>query len=218
MPSDSLSIGRRGFLVIATAALATAGSRSPVNAQTADGAGPIAPIQHLDAALLGTMQSGSNISFGQRYAVLAPVIERTFDLDAILAASVGLRWPALPEDQKAQVGGAFRHYTVASYAANFDSFDGQTFQVSPDTREVGNGEVVVPTRLVARNGSSTPLDYVMRDGQSGWKVVDVLADGTISRVAVQRSDFRTLLASGGVPALTAALQNKVANLSGGMHS
>jgi phospholipid transport system substrate-binding protein len=56
----------------------------------------------------------------------------------------------------------------------------------------------------------------MRNGPSGWKAVDVLANGSISRVAVQRSDFRELLASGGVPALMAALQRKVANLSGGM--
>jgi phospholipid transport system substrate-binding protein len=46
--------------------------------------------------------------------------------------------------------------------------------------------------------------------------VDLLANGSISRVGVQRSDFRSLLASGGVPALVAALQLKVANLSGGM--
>jgi phospholipid transport system substrate-binding protein len=158
------------------------------------------------------------MSFAQRFATLAPVIEQTFDLDAILAASVGLRWPDLPNDQKAQIDAAFRRYTVASYASNFDSYDGQTFQVSPDVREVGNGEVIVRTKLVARDGSSTPLDYVMRGDQTGWKVVDVLAGGAISRVAVQRSDFRTLLTSGGAPALTVALQNKVANLSGGMHS
>jgi phospholipid transport system substrate-binding protein len=56
----------------------------------------------------------------------------------------------------------------------------------------------------------------MRNGPAGWKAVDVLANGSISRVAVQRSDFRELLANGGVPALMAALQRKVANLSGGM--
>ena len=39
-------------------------------------------------------------------------------------------------------------------------------------------------------------------------------DGTISRVAVQRSDFRSLLMSGGVPALTAELSRKTANLTG----
>ncbi len=218
MTLASFSIGRRNLLGIATAALAAVGWRSSADAQTANSAGSIAPIERLNAALLGTMRSGPNMSFGQRLAVLAPVIEQTFDLDAILAASVGLRWSDLPNDQKAQVDAAFRRYTVASYASNFDSYDGQTFQVSPDVREVGNGDVIVRTKLVARDGSSTPLDYVMRGGQSGWKVVDVLAGGAISRVAVQRSDFRTLLTSGGVPALTVALQNKVANLSGGIRS
>jgi phospholipid transport system substrate-binding protein len=49
----------------------------------------------------------------------------------------------------------------------------------------------------------------------GWQAVDVLTDGSISRVAVQRSDFRGLLMAGGVPALTKGLEHKVALLSGG---
>ena len=55
----------------------------------------------------------------------------------------------------------------------------------------------------------------MRQTPSGWKAVDVLADGAISRVAVQRSDFRTVLAGGGGAALVAKLERKVADLSGG---
>ena len=43
----------------------------------------------------------------------------------------------------------------------------------------------------------------------------VLSDGSISQVAVQRSDFRGLIASGGAPALQAGLERKVANLSNG---
>jgi phospholipid transport system substrate-binding protein len=45
-------------------------------------------------------------------------------------------------------------------------------------------------------------------------VVDVLLDGTISRVAVQRSDFRGTLAHGGVPALIASLERKVRDMAG----
>jgi phospholipid transport system substrate-binding protein len=46
-------------------------------------------------------------------------------------------------------------------------------------------------------------------------VVDVLAAGSISRVAVQRSDFRHLLSNGGGDALVASLQRKTSDLSGG---
>jgi phospholipid transport system substrate-binding protein len=55
----------------------------------------------------------------------------------------------------------------------------------------------------------------MRQMSGSWQVEDVLADGTISRVAVQRSDFRRLLSQGGSAALVVSLQSKVAQLSGG---
>lgn len=218
MIHDFPSIRRRGLLGFAATALVATGFVNSANAQAGADAGSTAPIQRLNAALLAAMKAGPAMSFAQRSATLAPVLEQTLDLDSILAASVGLRWSGVPNDQKAQVDAAFRRYTVASYAANFNSYSGQSFQMSPTVRNVGNGEVVVGTKLVSADGTSTPLDYVMRNGPSGWKAVDVLADGTISRVAVQRSDFRSLLTSGGVPALMAALQSKVANLSGGMNA
>jgi hopanoid biosynthesis associated membrane protein HpnM len=146
---------------------------------------------------------------------LAPVIERVFDLDAVLAASIGLSWAALPAEQKAALATAFRRYTVSSYATSFNSYNGQSFQVSPTVRTLRNGQVVVNSRFLRANGSSLALDYVMRRGPAGWQAVDVLTDGSISRVAVQRSDFRGLLSSGGTPALVVGLEHKVANLSGG---
>ena len=185
-------------------------------AETAGDAGPIVPVRLLDDALLAAMKSGKTTPFAQRFTALAPVIEQTIDLDAVLALSVGLGWSVMPDDQKLPLRAAFLRYTVASYAASFSSYSGQTFQISPTLRELGAGEVIVQTRIVATDGSANALDYRMRNGQSGWKAVDVLEDGAISRVAVQRSDFRGLLANGGVPALMTALQQKAATLSGGL--
>ena len=45
--------------------------------------------------------------------------------------------------------------------------------------------------------------------------MDVLLDGSISRVAVQRSDFRKILANGDTDALIASLRRKIADLSDG---
>jgi phospholipid transport system substrate-binding protein len=217
MPTTTITLGRRGLLGLAIPALVAATGWRTAHADTGPGSSPAAaPIQNLDAALLAAMKAGQGTAFAQRYAALEPVVEQTFDLSAVLAASIGLGWAGLPSDQKAQLLGVFRRYTVASYAANFDNYAGQTFQVAPAVRNVGNGEVVVATTIVAADGSSNKLDYVMRNTASGWKAVDVLADGSISRVAVQRSDFRHLLNNGGTPALMAGLQQKVASLSGGM--
>jgi phospholipid transport system substrate-binding protein len=217
MTPDNRPIGRRGVLGFAAAALgASVAISQRAVAQAAGGAAAAAPILRLNDALLAEMKQGSRAPFAQRFNALAPVIDQTFDLPTVLASSIGLRWQGLPQDQKAQLLAAFRRYTVSSYAANFDKFTGQRFEVSPATRPLGNDQVVVPTTVVAGDGSSNKLDYVMRRGPSGWRAVDVLADGSISRVAVQRSDFRHLLATGGVPALVAGLKTKVSNLSGGM--
>ena len=116
----------------------------------------------------------------------------------------------MPDDQKTSLRAAFRRYTVASY------YTGQTFQIAPAVRNIGDVALIVQIRIVPTDGSTTQLDYVMRNGPAGWKVVDVRADGSISRVAVQRFDFRHLLTSGGVAALMASPQHKIASLSGGM--
>jgi len=175
----------------------------------------VAPIEALDQALVGIMKAGRQTPFQQRAAMLAPVVERAFDLPDILEISVGPGWSGLAADQRAALLAAFRRYTIASYVDNFDSYDGQRFVITPTTRTLGDGRQVVNTQLIPQKGSAHTLDYVMRKTDAGWKVVDVLADGSISRVALQRSDFSALFDKGGAPALQARLQEKTEALSRG---
>jgi phospholipid transport system substrate-binding protein len=182
----------------------------------AQDAGPTAPIAALNDALLAAMKAGRQTPFAQRAAALTPVVQRSFDLPAIIQASVGLRYGSFSPAEQASLLAAFTRYTVASYAANFDHFSGERFTIDPQTRPVG-AEQVVQTRIVPAQGDPTRLDYVMRQGPAGWQAVDVLVDGSISRVAVQRSDFRDLL-QGGVAHLIASLDAKAARLASGGQS
>lgn len=200
-----------GAALIVTIAGLTGAGRP---ARAADEAAAVLPIQQLVNGLLQIMKAGMATPFVQRFDMLAPVIDRTFDLGAILQESVGAAWITLPADQQDMLSKAFRHYTVATYVNSFDRFDGQQFVVMPTTRAVGT-EQVVQTHIVPKSGESHELDYVMREGGSGWRAVDVLADGSISRVAVQRSDFRRLLARGGPQALAESLRSKSQDLSDG---
>jgi phospholipid transport system substrate-binding protein len=173
------------------------------------------PIQALDDALLQIMHAGRKVPFAERARLAAPAIEAAFDLPQILKISVGPRWGSLPIPQQLELNEVFRRYTIASYVANFDSFSGEKFEILPQTRSVG-ADLVVETQIVPANGGTpTRIDYVMRPGGGGWKAVDVLLDGSISRVAVQRSDFRALLSSGDAKALIASLRAKVASLEAG---
>ena len=176
---------------------------------------PTATIKQFNEALLAAMKAGSQTDFSRRFQALAPAVEQAFDLPAVLSVSVGPSWASLSQEQQNRLLDAFRGYTVASYVANFDNYAGQRFTVLPDTRGLDAGREVVQTRITPISGDATQLDYVMKQTPSGWKVVDVLAAGSISRVAVQRSDFRHVLSSGGGDALVATLQRKTSDLSGG---
>jgi phospholipid transport system substrate-binding protein len=173
-----------------------------------------APVEQLHAGLISIMKAGKTVSFRQRYETIAPVIGRSFDLEAIVRQVVGPRWASLPADQQAALADAFRRYTIASYVANFDTYSGQRFDTEPGVRAVGNDRVV-ETRIALPGGRAHALDYVMRQESGGWKVVDVLAEGSISRVASQRSEMRSLLADGGGAELLVSLRQKTAELSGG---
>ncbi len=173
-----------------------------------------APIAALNRGLLAGMRAGKAVPFTQRFATLAPLVEGAFDVPGILQASVGPRWAALPPAQQSQLLDVFRRFTVASYVANFDSYGGEKLELLPESRNVGADQVVA-SQIVPANGTPTRIDYVMRRTPAGWRAVDVLLNGSISRVAVQRSDFRSLLGSGDATPLIQSLQRKIADLSGG---
>ncbi|MDE2006671.1 MAG: ABC transporter substrate-binding protein [Rhodospirillales bacterium] len=218
---QKLLLSRR-HAVLAGGALLLSGAAARAAAPAAAPAAPsgadqdaIAPIRALNAGLIRIMRAGKATPFDRRFDMLAPEIDRAFDLPRILAVSVGEGWARLAAAEQTALLAAFRRYTVASYVENFDSFDGQRIDLAPATRPVPGGAQVVLTTIVAPSGERHQIDYVMRKTDSGWKAVDVLADGSISRVAVQRSDFRQLLDHGGAPALVGSLTRKAEALARG---
>jgi phospholipid transport system substrate-binding protein len=175
-----------------------------------------APIEALNAGLLATMKAASaNASFMSRYQALDPVVKSVFNLPVILQNSTGFYWATFPAAQQQELLKLFEQFTVASYITGFNGYGGQTFKVLPTERDVGASKVV-ESQLVPPDGSApTELDYVMTNGPAGWQVTDVLLNGTISKVAIQSSDFSSEVSSGDASQLIAALKAKVATLSGG---
>jgi phospholipid transport system substrate-binding protein len=210
----SVPMRRRSLLLLGGAAVVALASRAGP-ARAAPDPAVIAPIQSLYDSLLTAMKAGPRTPFDQRFEMLAPSVDRALDIPTILQVSVGQAWNELPADQREGLLAAFRRYTISSYVSSFDNYTGQRFAIAPDLRSVPPDREIVQTEIIPPSGGSHQLDYVMRQDGGDWKAVDVLAEGAISRVATQRSDFRSLLARGGGPALLASLEKKSADLAGG---
>lgn len=175
-----------------------------------------ARVDTLDQALIATMKAGSaNASFKSRYDALAPVVRETFNLPVILQNSVGFLWSTVPADQQQQLATLFEQFTVASYVNGFSGYGGQKIEVTGPETALG-AKKIVETDIIPPDGSApTKLDYVMADGPNGWQITDVLLNGTISKVAIQSSDFSALVNTGDATQLIAALKAKIDTLSGG---
>ena len=209
-----ICLARRAWLssAVVTAIGSVIGHTGLARAEIADSLDR--PLRELHSALEAAMRAGRAIPFAQRFDALAPVVDRVFDLQTVLRVSVGMRWDTMPSSVRNHLLMAYRSFTVATYVANFDRYDGERFEILPGARDAGNDRIV-DTELVTGRGEHLRMDYVMRDGKESWRAVDVLLQGSISRVAVQRSDFRKILTGGDADALIASLRRKIADLSDG---
>ena len=88
--------GRRAALgaLLGLAGLAATPARSATIVEVAE------PIVAFNNTLVAIMKAGKVTPFLQRYNMLAPELERTFDLNTILQACVGPRWSALMADDQ----------------------------------------------------------------------------------------------------------------------
>ena len=175
---------------------------------------PQANVRGFYDTLLGTMKNGQILGQSGRYARLAPVVDRVFDVASMTRLAIGSSWATLPPAQQQQLIEAFRHYIAATYADRFDSYSGEQLQVTGE--QPYNADVIVQTKIVKSDGETTTLNYLMRQNQGSWRISDVYLDGTISQLAVQRSEFNSILRREGVDGLVLALNRKVDLLSRGV--
>jgi phospholipid transport system substrate-binding protein len=200
-------VWRSGVIVATVLALGGGAGR-------AEDSSPTAVVQRLDDALLATLKDGESLGYDGRYARLQPVMRDTFDLDFMAEKALGQSWQQLSPADQTRWRELFADFTVANYAANFDRFTGQRFEVLGEESSV-NDSKLVKTKVVTPGTDDVALTYRLQKGAAGWRIVDVYLKGTVSELALRRSDFASLLERDGFDALATALRGKIADLAAG---
>ena len=173
----------------------------PALAQAPDPA--IATVQSFYDSLLASMKGGKALGPQGRYAKLKPEVEQDFDSTTMIKFAVGPDWSTLSAGDQKALTDAFSRMTAAQYAGNFDSFDGEKFVVDPAVTVRGTDHYV-SSKLVTKD-QTVAFIYRLRQFGSNWKIIDVLLDGSISQIAVYRSDYSATMKSGGAGALVAKI-------------
>ena len=184
---------------------------APASAQSQS---PRAPVERLNAVLLQVMQNADALGFRGRYNTLEPVLIEAFTFETMARLSIGPgNWTALDPQRRQEFVDAFTRMSVSTFAARFDGYSGQRFQIV-DQQDVRRGQVLVRTELVNPDNDSVSLDYlVLRQGDQ-WRILDIFLGGQVSELSRQRSEFSSVYARSGFQGLLLEIEDNIRRQGG----
>jgi phospholipid transport system substrate-binding protein len=168
---------------------------------------PSKVVEELYAVILDVMKNADKLGFKGRRDKLGPAIEKAYNLPLMARLSVGPEWQKLSPDDQKRVAEAFKDLTVSTYAGRFDGFSGEKLLVEPPAQDATGGKMV-NSKIITSKGEPIQLNYLMREVDGSWRIIDVFLKGTVSELATRRSEFSSVLRRDGAEALVRLMQDK----------
>jgi len=170
---------------------------------------PSALLQRQVDRVVAVLEDQGRDASARRQAVRA-IVDETFDFQEAARRTLGHEWAERTPEEQVRFVSLFVDLIDRAYLRRLDQWDGQRIVVHDDT--IGADRATVRTEIASRDGTRTPVDYLMRHSPEGqWRVVDITVDGA-SLLGSYRVQFARLLQTGGFAYLMERLQAKVSSL------
>ena len=210
-----MNAARQSIRIILTATLCLASGAWMAMAQNqpveqSDPTAATAVVERLQAGIANSPSSADGTSFEQRYAALAPLIDKTHDLPYIARFAMRREWSELSDDQRKQYIDEFTRLSIANYVSRFRNATEETFAVSGQ-EELPRGQIEVTGTLATAGGEKLPVSYILHQSDESWKIINIIVDG-ISDLALKRSEYRRVMEEGDFAGLLEYLSSQIADL------
>ena len=200
---------RIALLLAVAIAVVLPGAPSAAQSQS-----PRAPVERLNAVLLEVMQNADSLGFQGRYNTLEPVLTEAFTFETMARLTIGPgNWTALDAQRRQEFVDAFTRMSVSTFAARFDGYSGQRFEIV-DQQDVRSGQVLVRTVLVNPDNDTVSLDYLVLRQGDGWRILDIFLGGQVSELSRQRSEFSSVYARSGYQGLLLEIEDNIRRQGG----
>jgi phospholipid transport system substrate-binding protein len=181
------------------------------NQTGAEGAGTALEAQgRVDAfheALLEIMKEASALKFEGRAKRLQELLPGFVDQDYMAQKTLGRKWRKLTPEQQAKFLEAFRVLNVYSYADRFNGYTGEQFETRSGEIDP-QGTARVESFVIVPDGEPVLLVYKLHKPEEGWLIKDVYLNGSVSEMALRRSEYSSIFKAEGFDALVAMLWAK----------
>ena len=201
---------RRLFVAMSVALWLMVGSIAQAEEKVAS-----AVIESLHVSLLAMMKDADTLGFEGRRKYMEPVVAQSFNMPIIAYLSTKYIWKKFNENQRKQLIDALERLSVATYAARFKGYSGESFRVLSE-EPAAQDSVFVNTELVKADGDVIVLKYLLHQSDIGWRIIDVYFLGIHSELSMRRSEYLTVFQRDGFEGLLSELEQKTADYAAGL--
>lgn len=168
---------------------------------------PADTITAFHGVLIDNMKNGAALKCSGRSEKMAVAVDTGFDLPYLAQRVLRRQWKDLSEEQRTSFIATFRELVLVTYAGQFAKFGGESFETL-STRDLADGSRLVNAKLTPGRGAPVNFDYVLRDSNGSWRIVNVVADG-VSDLAIRASQYDKIYKASGYDGLIAQIKTQI---------
>jgi phospholipid transport system substrate-binding protein len=162
-------------------------------------------IQDTVVQVLDVLRDKSR-TVAQRRLEIEKIAHGCFDFRTMARLVLARDWKKLDSAKRDEFVDQFTTYLANDYGSRIERYQQEEVKVLGEQSKP-RGDVEVRTKIVGGESDGAIVDYRMRNGKDGWRIIDVVIEG-ISLVANFRDQFREVIARGGPEALLQKLREK----------
>jgi len=168
-------------------------------------------IETLNATLLECMKRGEELGYSGRYALLEPIMTKSYSFAYMVRKSCGSFWKGLDSSQQTQLLDKHITWSVGTYAERFKEHAGQRFEIV-SSEPIRGKYIRVISHIVKPDKKMRELSYILMENEKSWRIVDIQVEG-VSQLSLTRSQFKSVLKDQGFEGLLEVLNEKISKLN-----
>lgn len=174
-------------------------------------------VTELHGVLGELMKNADTLGYPGRFQLIDPIVRTRFDTPLIVKVILSRHWNGLSDAEKTEFIQVFHQLSAATYAARFDSFNGQEF-VETGREQLKAGRLLIKTELRRTDESPVKLDYLMHQNEQGeWRIISVIANG-VNDLSLKRAEYAAVIKDRGFPGLLEDIRRKIQDMESGKES
>lgn len=177
------------------------------HAQEVSAAGARQAVDRLNGVLIEVMKNAKPLGYQGRYSKLEPVVKQTHEFEAIAQIALGTYWKDLNDDQKKAFVEKLTDLSVATYAAQFNSYSGEEFKYESELPMKSN-RITLRYQLIAPKEKPVKFEYILGQIDGQWSIINIVVDG-ISDLALKKAQYTSVMEREGFDSLLNKLNQKI---------